>query len=123
MTDVLDREGTVDMDEREAQWRSEGWSGRYAGDHAPGTTGAMAPGAIGAAASTTTGLGTGAPGPGRHRRGRGGRNGRGGGAGGARHPRHPRPPDQDLPVGVSDRVEIADALPPEIAEAPIPHVI
>lgn len=60
VVDILDDEGTVDMDEREASWRSEGWTGRYSGsdDYAPGTTGAMAPGAMGAAGSTTTGLGT-----------------------------------------------------------------
>ena len=59
--DILDDEGTIDMNEREASWRSEGWGGRYSGtsDYAPGTTGSMSSGAIGAAASTTTGLGTG----------------------------------------------------------------
>lgn len=31
--DILDDDGTVDMDEREASWRSEGWSG-YASDTA-----------------------------------------------------------------------------------------
>lgn len=57
---ILDDDGTVDMNEREQSWRQEGWTGRYAeGDYAPGTTGSMAPGAIGAAGSTTTGLGTG----------------------------------------------------------------
>src|SRR5215213_7568685 len=29
--DILDDEGTVDLDEREASWRNEGWSGRYGG--------------------------------------------------------------------------------------------
>ena len=29
--DILDREGAVDMNERETQWRSEGWSGTHAG--------------------------------------------------------------------------------------------
>jgi hypothetical protein len=29
--DILDDEGTVDMDEREASWRSEGWSGYQGG--------------------------------------------------------------------------------------------
>ncbi len=58
--DILDDEGTIDMDERERAWRSEGWTG-----YSPGTTGSMAPGAIGAAASTTTGLGTGGATPGR----------------------------------------------------------
>lgn len=60
--EILDDDGTVDMAEREESWRKEGWTGRYTEDagYAPGTTGAMAPGAIGAAGSTTTGLGTGA---------------------------------------------------------------
>ena len=63
--DILDDEGTVDMDERETSWRSEGWSGQYAGsdDYAPGTTGAMSGGTIGAATGTTTGLGTSATAP------------------------------------------------------------
>lgn len=63
VVDILDDEGTVDMDQREASWRSEGWTGRdTAGtSYAPGTTGALSGGPIGAAASTTTGLGTGAP--------------------------------------------------------------
>ncbi len=60
VTDILDDEGTVDMNQREATWRSEGWSGRNTGaDYAPGTTGSMAGGAMGAAGSTTTGLGAG----------------------------------------------------------------
>jgi hypothetical protein len=49
IVDVLDDEGTVDLDEREAIWRAEGWAG--------GTnTG------IGAAGSTTTGVTTGSMG-------------------------------------------------------------
>jgi uncharacterized protein (TIGR02271 family) len=31
--DILDDEGTVDLDDREATWRKEGWTGRYAPDH------------------------------------------------------------------------------------------
>jgi uncharacterized protein (TIGR02271 family) len=46
IVDILDDEGTVDLDERETSWRSEGWAGRDAG-------------LIGAAASTTTGMTTG----------------------------------------------------------------
>ncbi|MDB5511654.1 MAG: hypothetical protein JWR08_1137 [Enterovirga sp.] len=62
VTGILDDDGTVDMGERETTWRNEGWKGRFAGgsDYAPGTTGAMSSGPIGAAASTSTGLGTGA---------------------------------------------------------------
>ncbi len=61
VTDILDDEGTIEMGGRESAWRKEGWTGRYAGggDYAPGTTGAMSSDAVGAAASTTTGLGTG----------------------------------------------------------------
>ncbi len=50
--DILDDEGTIDIDERERSWRAEGWSG-----YRPGTTGSTASGST--AASTTTGLGTG----------------------------------------------------------------
>jgi hypothetical protein len=58
--DILDDDGAVDMDEREANWRLEGWTGKYSGgsDYAPGTTGSMSTGPVGAAASSTTGLGT-----------------------------------------------------------------
>ncbi|MGA0595703.1 general stress protein [Enterovirga sp. CN4-39] len=61
VTSILDADGTVDMGEREGTWRQGGWDGRYAGtgDYAPGTTGALSSGPVGAAASTTTGLGTG----------------------------------------------------------------
>ncbi|WP_375458677.1 hypothetical protein [uncultured Enterovirga sp.] len=62
VVDILDDEGTVDMNQREASWKSEGWTGRDTGtDYAPGTTGSLSGGPVGAAASTTTGLGTGAP--------------------------------------------------------------
>jgi uncharacterized protein (TIGR02271 family) len=44
VVDILDDDGTVDLEEREQSWRSEGWSGRHEG--------------IGAAGSTATGLGT-----------------------------------------------------------------
>lgn len=36
VTDVLDVDGTVDLDQRESSWRSEGWNGEYAGS--PGST-------------------------------------------------------------------------------------
>lgn len=36
--DILDDEGTVDMDQREASWRSEGWSGTETGYVAPAAT-------------------------------------------------------------------------------------
>lgn len=34
--DILDDEGTVDLDEREASWRSEGWTGYETSPHAAG---------------------------------------------------------------------------------------
>ena len=49
-TDILDRDGAVDMDEREAGWRSEGWTG-YQASSATG---------YGAATSTTTAAASGA---------------------------------------------------------------
>lgn len=53
--DILDDEGSIDLDEREESWRSEGWSG-YQADSATdlgyGSSG------IGAAGLGTTGLGT-----------------------------------------------------------------
>jgi uncharacterized protein (TIGR02271 family) len=54
--DILDDEGTVDLDQRSQSWRQEGWQGYAGSDYGRGTTGARA---SGAAASTTTGLGTG----------------------------------------------------------------
>jgi uncharacterized protein (TIGR02271 family) len=46
IVDILDDDGTVDLDEREGSWRSEGWTGQ------------------GSAAPTTTGMTTGMPGAG-----------------------------------------------------------
>jgi len=54
--DILDDEGSVNMDEREASWRSEGWTGTdTSSDDAHRTAGP-----IGAAASTTSGIAGGA---------------------------------------------------------------
>jgi uncharacterized protein (TIGR02271 family) len=63
--DILDDEGTIDIEQRAVAWRKEGWTGYSGSEYARGTTGAMASGAIGAAASTTTGLGTGGAAAGR----------------------------------------------------------
>ncbi len=49
--DILDRDGSIDMDEREASWRSEGWTGYRAG--AAGA-GAAAYGSASAASTATT---------------------------------------------------------------------
>lgn len=56
--DILDREGAVDMNERETQWRSEGWSGTHATAPALGTSTAAGYGTAGATsgAATTTGM-------------------------------------------------------------------
>jgi hypothetical protein len=72
--DILDDEGTIDMDEREDAWRAEGWSGARGAPERAGrrddgrensrqaladASGEIGSTAIGAAASTTTGLTTG----------------------------------------------------------------
>jgi uncharacterized protein (TIGR02271 family) len=63
--DILDDEGTIDIDERAASWRSEGWtgtaSGAGAGLGASTTSGTRdaGMGSIGAAAASATGLSTG----------------------------------------------------------------
>src|SRR5215207_2126255 len=51
--DILDDEGTVNLDDREATWRKEGWTGHYAPDHNTGAPGAArdAGAGIGGAAS------------------------------------------------------------------------
>ena len=58
--DILDREGAVDMNERETQWRSEGWSGTHANAPALGTSTAAGYGMAGATsgAASTTGMAT-----------------------------------------------------------------
>src|SRR5215208_4999829 len=38
--DILDDEGTIDLDERAASWRSEGWTGYTGPAYRPGTVGA-----------------------------------------------------------------------------------
>jgi uncharacterized protein (TIGR02271 family) len=56
--DILDDEGTIDLDEREASWRSEGWTGYTGPDYRPGTIGSAG---MGASSSTTTGGGSAGP--------------------------------------------------------------
>jgi uncharacterized protein (TIGR02271 family) len=62
VVDILEEHGSVDMDERERSWRSDGWEGRVT-DHdstTSSTRGASEIGrssGIGAAAGTTAGLG------------------------------------------------------------------
>jgi uncharacterized protein (TIGR02271 family) len=53
--DILDDEGTVNLDEREASWRQEGWTGRYTGgsDEVTGSSGRSVAGAVGDTASDT----------------------------------------------------------------------
>jgi len=56
--DILEREGTVDVGQRETEWRSQGWSG-YTGADAPasrgttGLTGAAAAAAMGGTSATS----------------------------------------------------------------------
>ncbi len=69
--DILDDEGTIDIDERAASWRSEGWTGTASGAGAGAGAGAglgasttsgtreTGMGGIGAAAASATGLSTG----------------------------------------------------------------
>lgn len=51
VTDMLEEYGSVDLDEREAEWKSQGWSG-YRSDTA--TTGAMGVAAAGSSSTTGT---------------------------------------------------------------------
>jgi len=39
IADILDDQGTVDMDERETMWRRDGWTGKYDGTSGPTGTG------------------------------------------------------------------------------------
>ncbi len=50
--DILDRDGAVDMDEREASWRSQGWAGHQASATTSSTTGYAATGAASTLAAT-----------------------------------------------------------------------
>src|SRR5829696_5503905 len=49
IVDILDDDGTVDMDQRQTAWRSEGWTGQYTGGS--GTSGSGTSGAMSDAAS------------------------------------------------------------------------
>ena len=53
VTDILDRDGAIDMDEREASWRKEGWTGYQAGGTAT-TVGYTAAGTAAAAGGVAT---------------------------------------------------------------------
>jgi len=61
--DILDDEGTIDMDEREDEWRSQGWTGYAgAGSSLGSGSGSMGSGSMGSGtlgAGTGTGLGSG----------------------------------------------------------------
>ncbi|WP_460452277.1 YsnF/AvaK domain-containing protein [Alsobacter sp. SYSU BS001988] len=53
VVDILDDDGTVNIDERESTWRKEGWNGRYEpGVGATGTT-SSTPGVAGSMAAST----------------------------------------------------------------------
>jgi uncharacterized protein (TIGR02271 family) len=49
--DILDRDGAVDMDEREASWRKEGWTGHQAGSMTTTTAGYAGTGSTAVTAS------------------------------------------------------------------------
>jgi hypothetical protein len=51
IVDILDDDGTVDMDQRQTAWRSEGWTGRYTGGSGTGGTMSDAASSVGRAAS------------------------------------------------------------------------
>lgn len=55
--DILERHGSIDLDERAQNWRAQGWTGGTATEPRP-ATGEIGSTAIGAAGSTTTGLDT-----------------------------------------------------------------
>ena len=56
--DILDRDGAVDMDEREASWRKEGWTGYQAGSMTASTTGYAGTGSTSATASSVAAAAT-----------------------------------------------------------------
>jgi len=61
--DILDDEGTIDIDERASSWRSEGWSGTSSAAPLSGRTADLTTGLSGASGTTTdaaSGLGAGA---------------------------------------------------------------
>ena len=49
VVDILDRDGAVDMDQREASWRTEGWTGYQTGGSTSSTAGFAATGSTSAA--------------------------------------------------------------------------
>ncbi|WP_375454993.1 hypothetical protein [uncultured Methylobacterium sp.] len=55
---ILDRHGSIDLDERAQGWRAQGWTGGTIGPVAGAATSEIGSTAVGAAASTTTGLDT-----------------------------------------------------------------
>jgi stress response protein YsnF len=57
--DILDDEGTIDIDERAASWRAEGWSGTSSAAVRPGGTVDLTAGTSGTTATTGSGLATG----------------------------------------------------------------
>lgn len=51
--DILDDEGTIDMNERESSWRSEGWGGYTGGSASSGLTGMARGGSLGSGGLAT----------------------------------------------------------------------
>jgi uncharacterized protein (TIGR02271 family) len=56
--DILDDEGTVDLDEREAMWKREGWSGRFGGSESTTGLGALGEGRATQAGGGSAGMAT-----------------------------------------------------------------
>ena len=63
VTDILDRDGAIDMDEREASWRQDGWTGYQADSTARSTAGSAATGAVAGTASAALATGAAAVAP------------------------------------------------------------
>jgi uncharacterized protein (TIGR02271 family) len=61
--DILDRDGAVDMDERESSWRTQGWTGYQADNAAPQTAAYAAVGSTPTAAAATAAAGAGRAAP------------------------------------------------------------
>ena len=54
--DILEENGSVDLDDREATWRKEGWSGYTAGSGASAGSGSTAAGTVGFRSDETSGV-------------------------------------------------------------------
>ncbi|MDX7952757.1 hypothetical protein P7D22_16435 [Lichenihabitans sp. Uapishka_5] len=67
ITNILDEEGTVDLDARTRDWRETGWSGSYASDPAVAPDGSVVPGTLAAPVAPVGGVAPRADDPNRSR--------------------------------------------------------